>query len=70
MSIANELSGDIAAAILSAKSCTHEKLIDLKETVIKVHYVLQELDNGNLKAPFKSHRSTDAGALKDPSRNN
>jgi hypothetical protein len=66
MSIANELSGDIAVAILSAKSSTREKLIDLKETVIKVHYILQELDNGNLKARFNSNPSTDAGTLKDP----
>lgn len=70
MSIANELSGDIAVAILSERNYTPEKLLDLKETVIQVHYILQELDKRTLKPPFNPHRSRNAGALKDPLLNN
>jgi hypothetical protein len=44
MSIANELSSDIAAALLTAENSTFEELSGRKETVIKVHSVLHELD--------------------------
>ena len=44
MSIGNELSSDIAAALLTAENSTFEELNGLKETVIKVHSVLHELD--------------------------
>ena len=70
MSIANELSGDIAVGILSARNCTHEKLNDLKKTVIKVHYILQELESRTFEARLSPRRSIDARALKDPSRKN
>ena len=68
MSIANELSGDIAVAILSERNCPREKMNDLKETVIKVHYILQELGKGNIKLPFDTHQSRYSGpkrSLKD-----
>jgi hypothetical protein len=45
MSIAHDLSSDIAAAVLSRGQRNPEKLNDLKETVIKVHSVLEELDH-------------------------
>ena len=70
MSIANELSSDIAAAILSSEKHTPARLNELKQTDIKVHLILQELDTGNLKAQFNPHQSKDTGALKDLSGKN
>ncbi|MGH9882674.1 MAG: hypothetical protein ACRD6N_14655 [Pyrinomonadaceae bacterium] len=43
MAIANELSGDIAAAILATKKRTPGELSSLKETVLKVHSILQQM---------------------------
>lgn len=43
MAIANELSGDIAAAILATKHRTPRELSSLKETVLKVHSILQQM---------------------------
>ena len=42
MSVAHELSSDIAAAILARKEETR-KLKELKEVVLRVHSVLQKL---------------------------
>lgn len=42
MSVAHELSSEIAAAILARKEETH-KLKELKEVVLRVHNVLQKL---------------------------
>ena len=42
MSVAHELSSEIAAAILARKEETH-KLNELKEVVLRVHSVLQKL---------------------------
>lgn len=70
MSIANELSGDIAVAILAAKNYAPEKLNDLKEIILKVHSILQDLDSRNFKALFNSSPSLDTWALRDGSQNN
>jgi hypothetical protein len=43
MAIDNELSSEIAAALLTGKKRTPSELKDLKETVIKVHQALQKL---------------------------
>lgn len=43
MAISNELSSEIATAILAAKHKSPEELRLLKEIVMKVHYTLQEM---------------------------
>jgi hypothetical protein len=42
MSIQNELSSDIAVALLTGKDRDPQKLDDLKKVVLKVHSILQE----------------------------
>jgi hypothetical protein len=42
MSIQNELSSDIAVALLTGKGRDPQKLDDLKQVVLKVHSILQE----------------------------
>lgn len=44
MTISNELSGDIAVAMLAAKPTTQGKRAELKEIVLTVHSLLQELE--------------------------
>ncbi len=41
MTVANELSGDIASAILGANERSQRPLNELKEIVLKVHTTLQ-----------------------------
>jgi hypothetical protein len=43
MAIAHELSSDVASAILAVKAWFPEKLNELKEIVLRVHFTLQEL---------------------------
>jgi hypothetical protein len=43
MAISNELSSEIATAILAAKHKSPEELRLLQEIVMKVHYTLQEM---------------------------
>jgi len=43
MTVANELSGDIASAILAANERSPRPLNELKEIVLKVHTTLQEM---------------------------
>ena len=43
MAISNELSSEIATALLAAKQKSPEELNLLKEIVMKVHYTLQEM---------------------------
>jgi len=43
MTVANELSGDIASAILAAKARSPRPLNELKEIVLMVHSTLQEM---------------------------
>ena len=43
MAISNELSSDIAAAILATKDRHTGELNDLKEMILKVHSTLQQL---------------------------
>jgi len=42
MSIQNELSSDIAVALLTGKDRDPQKLNDLKQVVLKIHSILQE----------------------------
>lgn len=43
MALANELSSEIAAAILTPKERSPRRLSELKEIVLKVHLTLQEM---------------------------
>jgi hypothetical protein len=43
MTVSNELSSEIAAAILVARDKSPQELITLKEIVVRVHTTLQEL---------------------------
>ena len=42
MSIQNELSSDIAVALLTRRNTDPKKLNDLKEMVLRIHLMLQE----------------------------
>jgi hypothetical protein len=59
----------LPVAILSERNYTREKLNDLKETVIKVHDILQELDKGTVKLLLNPHQSRDTGDVNDRSKN-
>ena len=65
MSIAHDLSSEIATAVLSTSQRNPEKLNDLKETVMKVHCILEELDNetraffDGRDSKYRSRRSFD-----------
>ena len=43
MTVANELSSDIASAILAARERSPRRLKELKEIVLRVHSTLQEM---------------------------
>jgi hypothetical protein len=51
MAIDNELSSEIASALLTGKKRTPSELKSLKETVLKVHLTLQKLT-----APWRRNR--------------
>ena len=52
MSLSNELSGEIAAALIAAKAKYPGEPKDLKELIFKVHCILQRLteDSRNTRA--------------------
>jgi hypothetical protein len=50
MAIDNELSSEIATALLTGKARDPHELRDLKETIIKVHTTLQKLYAESRKA--------------------
>jgi len=52
MAIDNELSSEIATALLTGKEKDPRELNDLKETVIKVHSTLQKLEADSRKSHF------------------
>lgn len=60
MSVSNELSSDIATAILAAKNKNANELNDLKEVILEVHSTLQQLEAKSRKA-----RAFAAGATRD-----
>jgi hypothetical protein len=62
MSIQNELSSDIAVALLAGKDRDPKKLDDLKQVVLKVHSILQEASQ-NISA--KRVRAASAGDNKE-----
>jgi hypothetical protein len=64
MAISNELSGDIAAAILGTKPTSGKDIADLKETVLRVHSILQELSELDREKSYGETvvKSSEAGA--------
>jgi hypothetical protein len=53
MAISNELSGEIAVAILGRKRMSSREMSALKETVLRVHSVLQKMsDDEKSSRPF------------------
>ena len=59
MAIANELSSEIAAALLLTKKISPRELNDLKEIVLKIHSALQQMtdeeraENRNRRTLYK-----------------
>ena len=51
MTVANELSSDIASAILAANEQSPRPLNELKEIVLKVHDTLQEMAEKERPSP-------------------
>ena len=49
MAISNELSGDIATAILGRQKLSAGEMLNLKETVLKIHSTLQQMSERNRK---------------------
>jgi len=54
MTVANELSSDIASAILAANERSSRSLNELKEIVLKVHSALQEMAEKERTSPAQS----------------
>lgn len=54
MAISNELSSEIAAAILAEKK-TPQELNQLKEVILRVHTTLQEMSEEARTQRFKTH---------------
>ena len=50
MAIANELSSEIAVALLSTKKKSPRELNDLKEMVLKIHSTLQQMADQTRRA--------------------
>lgn len=53
MAISNELSSEIASAILAAKDRSPQELKDLKEIVIMVHHTLQQLTQESRQSRYR-----------------
>ena len=62
MSISNELSTEVAAAILTIRTNSAEKLDDLKKTVLLVHSILQKLERTQANGPTDRSSSLHARA--------
>ena len=66
MAISNELSSDIAAALLAQKK-TPQELDRLKEVILKVHTTLQEISEEARDARSKETRSKEKGLSRSTS---
>ena len=64
MAIANELSSEIASAILTAKAESPGRLDELKEIVLKVHATLQEMTEKG-RTQSLSRRLSKTGAKRE-----
>lgn len=52
MAISNELSGEIAVALLAAKDRSPRELNELKKMVLEIHSTLQQLSRNYGKTPL------------------
>jgi hypothetical protein len=62
MAISNELSSEIAIALLSKKELSPERLNDLKNILFEVHSTLQSLTEAALRARTEIRPSAKAAA--------
>lgn len=57
MTISNELSGDIAVAMLAGLNTSEGKRIELKDTVLKIHTLLQKMEDETRKPKLAELRA-------------
>ena len=65
MAIANELSSEIAVALLSTKKSSPRELNDLKEMVLKIHSTLQQMADEARHASGRKSRTLCENAARD-----
>ena len=65
MAIANELSSEIAVALLSTKKRSTRELNDLKEMVLKIHSTLQKMGDETRRAGGRKSRTVRENAARD-----
>jgi hypothetical protein len=65
MAIANELSSEIAVALLSTKKRSTRELNDLKEMVLKIHSTLQKMGAETRRAAARKSRTMCENAASD-----
>jgi hypothetical protein len=63
MSLENELTSDIAVALLTAKDKDPQELNRLKELVLKIHSELRDIPRKSLKR--RAHAHTSSGTQKN-----
>jgi hypothetical protein len=63
MSLENELTSDIAVALLTAKDKDPQELNRLKELVLKIHSELRDIPRKSLKR--RAHAPTSGGTQKN-----
>jgi len=62
MALSNELSSEIAAALLSSSNRSPSELKDLQEVVFRIHSMLQQLDDqGSSRQKIKTEKRAAAG---------
>jgi hypothetical protein len=65
MAIANELSSEIAVALLSTKKRSTRELNDLKEMILKIHSTLQQMADEARRAGRHKPRTLRENAARD-----
>ena len=65
MAIANELSSEIAVALLSTKKSSARELNDLKEMILKIHSTLQKMGDETRRAGSRKARTVSENAARD-----
>ncbi len=68
MAISNELSSEIAAAILSEKKKSPQELSQLKDIILKVHSALQQMSEEARQSRLESRQSIAPDRLKRAGR--
>ena len=65
MAIANELSSEIAVALLSTKKSSARELNDLKEMILRIHSTLQQMGDETRRAGGRKSRTLRENAARD-----